>query len=542
MRLVGQLPDPARGHTGDGAAERAAGWSGHGGPGPQVGEAALQRGDRLRHPGHVDGHELAEAGVAGLRAGDIAAAAEDDRVVVVAVGAPGEPAGGEVELLRRGVRVDSGRAQRQVERAQLALVPHALAEDARRRGPGRDVLARGAEMRAEGQRERHLNRGAFRVADRLERDVGEAAQPLRRGHGQRGDDAGGLRAQPGRAAPARPGAGGGIPGGPRVPLMAAGLPVLEPLRVPPHGQPRGRIQAVLVAHDGNLGERRVLELLQTGCEQVVHPVRGLLDVTAEEPLQHQHAVGQLPLLVHLTLVGEQVIAQVHGVGERVAQHPHRTRAGDCDRHLGVAGVLDQVGRPRRPADLAPHLDVLDRVNHPAGVDVGQLPQRFVQQVAGAPGKAGPPPARAGRHGALPQVGQPRLHRVGGSRRDLPGRRHERGQCRKVGACPVHVVAALEQLEKMVVEVEHPHVPVGDQVKQFPGGVGMGVSAQQGVVMGVEVPLGPDHRAVLRRVDHVHRLGPGFAVGPGPGQVRVTPRRVRGVELGQRERRRHDSAA
>ena len=328
-----------------------------------------------------------------------------------------------------------------------------------------------------------------------------------------------------------------------MPLMAAGLPVLEPFHVPRHGQPRGRIQAVLVAHDGNLGQRRVLELLQAGCEQVVHPVRGLLDGTAEEPLQHQYAVGKFPLVVHLTLVGEQVIAQVHGIGERIAQHPHRAGNGDGDGHLGVAGVLDQVGRPRRPADLAAHLDVLDGVDHPAGVDVGQFPQRFVQQVAGAPGKPGPPPARAGRHGTLPQVGQPRLHRVGRGWGDLPVQRHERGQCREVGPGPVQVVAALEQLEKMVVEVEHPHVPVGDQVEQFPRGVGMCVSAQQGVVMSVEVPLGPDHRAVLRRVDHVHRLGPGFAVLPGPVQVRVTPRRIRGVELGQRERRRrHDSAA
>jgi hypothetical protein len=117
----------------------------------------------------------------------------------------------------------------------------------------------------------------------------------------------------------------------------------------------------------------VLELLQPRRQQVVHPVGGLLGRTAEEALEHQHAIGQLPLVVDLAIVGEKVIAQVNGVGEGIPQHLHRPGRGDGGGHFGVGGVLDQVGRPRRPADLAPHLDVLDRVGDPARVYVGQLP-------------------------------------------------------------------------------------------------------------------------------------------------------------------------
>ena len=120
----------------------------------------------------------------------------------------------------------------------------------------------------------------------------------------------------------------------------------------------------------------VLELLEPGGEQIVHQVGGLLGGAAKEPLEHEHAVGQLALVVDLTLVGEKVVAQVHGVGEGIAEHLHWPRRGDGGGHLGVAGVLDQVRRPRRPADLAAHLDVLDRVGDPVGVDVGELPQRF----------------------------------------------------------------------------------------------------------------------------------------------------------------------
>lgn len=102
----------------------------------------------------------------------------------------------------------------------------------------------------------------------------------------------------------------------------------SPLDVQAHAQPGGRIQAVFVAQGGQLGERGVLELLQPGGEQVVHPIGGLLGLTPEEPLQDQHPVGQLALVVDLTLVGEQVVAQMHGIGERVPHRLHRAGGGD----------------------------------------------------------------------------------------------------------------------------------------------------------------------------------------------------------------------
>ena len=66
------------------------------------------------------------------------------------------------------------------------------------------------------------------------------------------------------------------------------------------------------------------------------------------------------------------------------------------------------------------------------------------------------------------------------------------------------------------------------------GVRVGVRAEQRVVVGVEVALVPDHRAVLGDVDHVHRPGPGLGVGPGPVEVRITPSRIGSVKVGQLE--------
>ena len=81
--------------------------------------------------------------------------------------------------------MDAGRAQRQIEGVQPGLIPHALAEDTHGAGPADDVLTRGVEVRAERERERHFHGRALKMADRLEGNVGEAAQPLRCGHRQR---------------------------------------------------------------------------------------------------------------------------------------------------------------------------------------------------------------------------------------------------------------------------------------------------------------------------------------------------------------------
>ena len=108
-----------------------------------------------------------------------------------------------------------------------------------------------------------------------------------------------------------------------------------------------------------------------------------------------------------------------------------------------------------------------------------------------------PRRRLGRHRAGPQVGQAPLDGVG----RLRGRPRRRpGSTGMNSGEPVEVVlgarqvrAALEHLQEVVVEVEDPHVPVGDQVELGAGGVGVGVGAQQGVVHGVELVLVPDDR-------------------------------------------------
>jgi hypothetical protein len=158
MDLVVQLPDPAVRHLHDAAADLAApGRSRRArGANPEVGQAALQRGDRHRHRREIEGHEGGEPRVRRLRPGDVPAAAEGHRVIVVAVGAPRQPAGGEIELTRRGVRVNARGAQGQVECSQPAFVPHALAEDAHGGGPFHDVVARREQVRAQAQFEGHV--------------------------------------------------------------------------------------------------------------------------------------------------------------------------------------------------------------------------------------------------------------------------------------------------------------------------------------------------------------------------------------------------
>ena len=106
---------------------------------------------------------------------------------------------------------------------------------------------------------------------------------------------------------------------------------------------------------------------EVSSEQVVDGIGGLLCVAAEESLEDQHAVVELTFVFDLALVGEEVVAQVHPVGEGVLQHLHRPGSGDLGRDLGTRGVFDEVGRPGCAADLAPHLDVFDGVGNAASL-------------------------------------------------------------------------------------------------------------------------------------------------------------------------------
>ncbi|MDH6567063.1 hypothetical protein M2160_002084 [Streptomyces sp. SAI-117] len=170
--------------------------------------------------------------------------------------------------------------------------------------------------------ERHVEVGQQGRPDLLERDVGVGAQPLGAGRGEQGADVGGRGAAAGQGLPGGGGVGAGVhvAAGAHVPFVAAGLPVLQALRVLGDGGHLGRGQAVLHGERGDLGEGGVLELVEAGGEDVVDGVGGLLGGAAEEGLQDQDAVAEFALVLHLALVGEQVVAQVDAVGEGLHQH------------------------------------------------------------------------------------------------------------------------------------------------------------------------------------------------------------------------------
>src|SRR5690606_18862710 len=305
-------------------------------------------------------------------------------------------------------------------------------------------------------------------ADLLVRHVGVGAQPLGARRGEQRPHVGGGGAGAGGSCRSREGAPGGggaralvhVAAGAQVPFVAAGLPVLEPLRVRGDGRGLVRGEAVFQGDGGHFGERGVLELVEPWGADVVDDVGGLLGGAAEEGLHDEDAVAVLALVLDLALVGEQVVAQVDGVGEGLHEDPQRPGAGDGGGHFG-GGVLDESRGPGRAAHLAAHLDVLDGVGDPALVDVGQFPQGLVEQVLGGDGEPAAPVGGHGGHGARPQVGEARLDRVlrhGDGGGGVGG--HEEGQPVEVGLAGGAVLGALVLLQEVVVEEEDPHVPVG----------------------------------------------------------------------------------
>ncbi len=320
--------------------------------------------------------------------------------------------------------------------------------------------------------------------------------------------------------------------------MPASLPVLQALDVGQDREANGPVQGVVLEEGRQLGHCGVLELLEPGGQQVVDDVGCGLGVDAEEALRHQDGVVDLALGLRLPLVGEQVVAQVHPVGKRVGQHPHRPGDGDGGRDLGRRGVLHQAGGPGGAAHLAAHLDVLDGVGNPGLGDVGQLPQRLQQHIQRGVGEPSPPVGGHRGHGARPQVGQAGLDGVGGfggGEQIRRVHRHERTQAAEVLPGAAHVLRALECLQEVVVEEEHPHVPVGHEVQLGAGAVGVGVGTQQGVVVGVEGFLVPDGGpgCVLRPQDP-HLVRPGLGMHAGLFQVGVQPGGIRPVEVRQLE--------
>ncbi len=317
--------------------------------------------------------------------------------------------------------------------------------------------------------------------------------------------------------------------------MPAGLPVLQALDVVQHVEPLLRLHAVLVEQHRQLDQGRVLELEQPRGEQVVDGLGRFLSTAVEESLEYEDSIAQFALVLDLALVREKVVPEVHGIGERVPENLHRTGGRNNRRHLGAHRVFDDVGRPRRPADLAAHLDVLDRIGESALVDVGEFPERFVQQILGAVHEATAPVLGHARHGAGPQVGQAALDRVRRGGGDDPVHRHELAQPIQVRPGAGKIAGALEHLDEVVVEVEDPDVPVGDHVEHRRRRVRMGVGAEQRVVVRIEVVLVPDDHAMLRRIDHVHRVRPLLGVRTSRFQMGIEPRRIGHVELRQFER-------
>lgn len=278
------------------------------------------------------------------------------------------------------------------------------------------MLPGGLQVRVQPQRERHAELGQRGRADLLVRHVGELPQPARQVDvaaqlGGRGAQAHRDRGEPAAVGGGVGGGGGGagpavhVAAGAHVPLVAAGLPVLQALDVAADLGDLARGQCELGEEQGEFGHQGVLELVQSAGQDLVDRFGGLLGRVVEEALQDQDAVAQLALVLDLALVGEEVVAQVHAVREGVAQHPQWSAAGHPGGHLGPRRELHQAGRPGRAADLAAHLDVLDRVGDPALVDVGELPDRLVQQMLGALPEPGPPLHGHVRHGARPQVRQ-----------------------------------------------------------------------------------------------------------------------------------------
>lgn len=98
---------------------------------------------------------------------------------------------------------------------------------------------------------------------------------------------------------------------------------------------------------------------------------------------------------------------------------------------------------------------------------------------------------------------------------------------------IHGVLEID-LQEVVVEEEDPRVPVRDEVQGLLVAVGVGVRAEQRVVVGVEVVLLP-HPGTLQ---HPHRPRPVPGVRAGGLQMGIEPRRIRNIEVRHNEGLRH----
>jgi hypothetical protein len=85
---------------------------------------------------------------------------------------------------------------------------------------------------------------------------------------------------------------------------------------------------------------------------------------------------------------------------------------------------------------------------------------------------------------------------------------------------------------VIVKEEHPNIPIGDQVKLCGWGIGMGIGAKQGVVVGIEGALVPDRGTVgfLLGTKYSHLVGPSLGMDSGGFEVRIETCRPRHIKI------------
>ena len=294
LDLVGQLPQPALGHHVHRRAAKVRRASGAIAAVVRRHRSTRPRSMRVDRDGDVARRRRAcrptGASVVSRAAARSRRWPKTQRVVVVAVGAPGQPLRAEVEFLGGGVGMDAGRAQRQVVGDELVLVPDALLPSM----PGARASSRSSrsrarvQMRAERDLERHVEvgqqggadlagtaRGCRRAAARAPAAASSAAtsaaevpRPVEAGRRGGGSSGRSLRSCSGWSACATRGRRTASPGG--------------PWRTRRRAASSGGVEALLGGQRGHLGEGGVLELVEPRGQDVVDGLGGLLGGAAEE--------------------------------------------------------------------------------------------------------------------------------------------------------------------------------------------------------------------------------------------------------------------
>jgi hypothetical protein len=136
----------------------------------------------------------------------------------------------------------------------------------------------------------------------------------------------------------------------------------------------------------------------------------------------------------------------------------------------------------------------------------------------------------------PQITQSALDYIDRLRNGKDGlERHERGQPAEKLLCARLVAAALVEFQKIVVEEEHPDVPVVDQIKLGARCVRVGISRKERVIHGIESVLSPDDgTARTRGTKDPHLASTIIRMNARVLHMRVQSRLERQIEFRQLE--------